>query len=68
MVVIIILFLFSRVQQPETEKNEFEDLTLSDLEVVTTLGVGGFGRVDLVRIQFFFSIYPHNYIKNDITN
>uniref|UniRef100_A0A1A9W6T0 cGMP-dependent protein kinase n=1 Tax=Glossina brevipalpis TaxID=37001 RepID=A0A1A9W6T0_9MUSC len=30
-------------------KQEFPDLNLSDLEVVTTLGVGGFGRVELVK-------------------
>ncbi|XP_076361225.1 cGMP-dependent protein kinase for isoform X2 [Tachypleus tridentatus] len=29
---------------------EFENLKLSDLSVIATLGVGGFGRVELVRI------------------
>jgi len=28
---------------------EFTKLKLSDLSIVTTLGVGGFGRVELVR-------------------
>lgn len=28
---------------------EFQDLTLDELEVVATLGMGGFGRVELVR-------------------
>lgn len=28
---------------------EFSDLKLSDLEVVATLGIGGFGRVELVK-------------------
>lgn len=27
---------------------EFEDLTLDELEVIATLGMGGFGRVELV--------------------
>ncbi|XP_042901923.1 cGMP-dependent protein kinase 1-like [Parasteatoda tepidariorum] len=42
---------FKPSQPPEEEKNEFEDLTLEDLEVVTTLGIGGFGRVDLVQYK-----------------
>ena len=29
---------------------EFEDLTLDRLEVIATLGVGGFGRVALVNL------------------
>lgn len=28
---------------------EFQELTLDELEVVATLGMGGFGRVELVR-------------------
>ncbi|GFQ81563.1 cGMP-dependent protein kinase 1 [Trichonephila clavata] len=36
-------------QPTESEKSEYDDLTLDDLEVIVTLGVGGFGRVDLVR-------------------
>ena len=31
---------------------EFKALNFSDLEVVTTLGMGGFGRVELVRVLF----------------
>lgn len=30
-------------------KAEYEDIKFSDLAIVTTLGVGGFGRVELVR-------------------
>jgi len=30
---------------------EFEDLALMDLEVITTLGIGGFGRVELVQVS-----------------
>ena len=28
---------------------EFIDISLDDLEVIATLGVGGFGRVELVK-------------------
>ena len=31
-------------------KLEFEDLRLNDLEILATLGVGGFGRVELVQL------------------
>ena len=34
----------------ETMK-EFLDISLDDLEVVATLGVGGFGRVELVKCR-----------------
>ena len=30
---------------------QYEDLTLEDLETLTTLGMGGFGRVELVSDQ-----------------
>lgn len=30
---------------------EFQNVKLSDLHVIATLGVGGFGRVELVQIQ-----------------
>lgn len=30
---------------------EFRDVKLTDLKIITTLGVGGFGRVELVQIQ-----------------
>ncbi|XP_044253553.1 cGMP-dependent protein kinase, isozyme 2 forms cD4/T1/T3A/T3B isoform X4 [Tribolium madens] len=33
------------------ENEEFEHVHLSDLKKLTTLGVGGFGRVELVQIQ-----------------
>jgi hypothetical protein len=32
---------------------EFEELGLDGLEVVATLGIGGFGRVALVQVIFF---------------
>jgi hypothetical protein len=37
-------FLYCRLNE------EFRSLRLSDLRVITTLGVGGFGRVELVQI------------------
>ncbi|KAF2900680.1 hypothetical protein ILUMI_05506, partial [Ignelater luminosus] len=33
------------------ENEEFENVRLNDLRVLATLGVGGFGRVELVQIQ-----------------
>ena len=30
---------------------EFKEIRLSDLRVISTLGVGGFGRVELVQLQ-----------------
>ncbi|EEB19945.1 cGMP-dependent protein kinase, isozyme, putative [Pediculus humanus corporis] len=32
-----------------TDKQEFEYIRLQDLDIITTLGVGGFGRVELVQ-------------------
>ncbi|KAK3089563.1 hypothetical protein FSP39_004640 [Pinctada imbricata] len=47
---------FKRVYEDEDEKvtfdPEFAKLKLSDLSIVTTLGVGGFGRVELVDFGF----------------
>lgn len=34
--------------QSSAISKEFENITLHDLELVATLGVGGFGRVELV--------------------
>jgi len=31
------------------DEDEFEGFELSDLKTITTLGIGGFGRVNLVR-------------------
>ena len=31
-------------------EEEFKNLTLEDIEVIATLGIGGFGRVELVSI------------------
>ena len=34
-----------------------EDIELGDLEVVATLGVGGFGRVELVKVNSLAEIF-----------
>uniref|UniRef100_A0A4D5RA32 cGMP-dependent protein kinase n=1 Tax=Scolopendra viridis TaxID=118503 RepID=A0A4D5RA32_SCOVI len=39
-----------------TSENEFSDIWLEDLDVVATLGVGGFGRVELVQHRFDKSV------------
>ncbi|KAH8260363.1 hypothetical protein KR026_010106 [Drosophila bipectinata] len=41
----------SQAEQPKTSRAEMEfpDLKLTDLEVISTLGIGGFGRVELVK-------------------
>lgn len=36
------------VTQPS---KEYMDIELDDLEVIATLGVGGFGRVELVKVR-----------------
>ena len=36
---------------------EFEDLALDELEVIATLGMGGFGRVELVTTYTLYSLY-----------
>ena len=35
------------------------DITLDDLEVIATLGVGGFGRVEMVKVtvQIIFKMF-----------
>ncbi|XP_020800882.1 cGMP-dependent protein kinase, isozyme 1 [Drosophila serrata] len=39
----------AKEQQQQQLQQEFPDLKLTDLEVVSTLGIGGFGRVELVK-------------------
>ncbi|CAL8070614.1 unnamed protein product [Calicophoron daubneyi] len=43
--------LWSKKTKLSQARKEFENLQLSDLKVVGTLGVGGFGRVNLVQID-----------------
>ena len=38
------------VTQPS---KEYMDIELDDLEVIATLGVGGFGRVELVKVRSY---------------
>lgn len=40
-----ILIVFYRINE------EFREVKLTDLRIIATLGVGGFGRVELVQIQ-----------------
>ena len=44
---------------PMREKvtDEYTFLSLDQLEIVATLGMGGFGRVELVRINMKFAIF-----------
>ena len=37
------------------------DIELDDLEVVATLGIGGFGRVELVKVSFSFESFVFQY-------
>jgi len=39
--------------EKEDMPTDFSKLTLNDLEFVATLGVGGFGRVELVQVNVF---------------
>ena len=45
--VIGLFFSFSRIAK---EADEFAEIQLNDLKVIATLGVGGFGRVELVSV------------------
>lgn len=46
---------------------EFEDLTLDELEVIATLGMGGFGRVELViAYPMPFFRWRDSYFLNNI--
>ncbi|XP_050524599.1 cGMP-dependent protein kinase, isozyme 2 forms cD5/T2 isoform X1 [Daktulosphaira vitifoliae] len=39
------------LERMSTTNKEFQNLKLSDLQVLATLGVGGFGRVELVQVN-----------------
>ena len=41
---------YDKITKKATMDNEFKSLRLRDLRIVATLGVGGFGRVELVQI------------------
>lgn len=42
---IVIIFHFHRINE------EFREVQLTDLRIIATLGVGGFGRVELVQLK-----------------
>ena len=45
-------------QSIQSEVDEFADVKLEDLKEIATLGVGGFGRVELVfPFMIFFNAY-----------
>ena len=54
--------VYNDLEESPTENNtrkllpqqalEWRDIELDDLEVVSTLGIGGFGRVELVKVGF----------------
>lgn len=49
---------------PKTEiTHEHQDIELKDLSIVTTLGVGGFGRVELVQHKSKNLIFALKYLK-----
>ena len=41
-------FVYSRTKE---EQNEFASVSLKDISILKTLGVGGFGRVELVSLM-----------------
>ena len=42
-------------------ENQFKELRLNDLDVVGTLGIGGFGRVELVSLCCYFRSFRVEY-------
>ena len=41
------------------QSQECVDIELDHLEVVATLGIGGFGRVELVKVSDSLALYSH---------
>ena len=46
-------FVYSRTKE---EQNEFASVSLKDISILKTLGVGGFGRVELVSLMNWHSL------------
>ena len=42
-------------------ENQFKELRLNDLDVVGTLGIGGFGRVELVSLGCYIRSFHFEY-------
>lgn len=51
-------FFRLKTSRYEAEAAFFANLKLSDFNIIDTLGVGGFGRVELVGDLFFFAWHP----------
>jgi hypothetical protein len=47
--------LFSTTFISGEDERDLQNLHLADIEIIVTLGVGGFGRVELVNNWFFFN-------------
>lgn len=50
----MVIYVFCRVDIGTGEDKAYTSLTLSELQRVGTLGMGGFGRVELVNIDIVF--------------
>ena len=52
------VYVYVYYSEPKLQKDleEFKDLTLKDFTYVGTLGMGGFGRVELVSVYTFIHI------------
>ncbi len=54
MILCIIKIVFYTIFISVGDELSLENLRLADIEIITTLGVGGFGRVELVNIFILF--------------
>lgn len=59
-------FPFFRIKKSryEAEAAFFANLKLSDFNIIDTLGVGGFGRVELVGEFFFLNAFESIFLFN----
>lgn len=56
------LIAFCRVLIEDEDTKEFAHMTLEDIVRVETLGMGGFGRVELVKQVYIVKCY-YNFIR-----
>ena len=52
------LVSFLLLYRVETLKNDLGDVSLKDLSVKTTIGLGGFGKVEMVKYFDIFTSLP----------